>query len=305
MPTIDIVMCTRNGGRFIDAQMQSFAEQDHRDWRLWVSDDGSSDDTLEKVAAFAAAHPQREVMVFNGPQQGAAANFLSVLGRPELAGAWVAFSDQDDVWFSDKLSRAVSALSATSPAIYAARCTLTDADLVPLSLLPLHLRPYGFGNALVQNVLGGNTIVLPPQVTDLLRASVGAARSAKVAFHDWWMYQMATGAGMPVHFDNTPAVFYRQHAHNVIGAGPGGSNKMARFRMLRSRQYAEWIGKNLTALKELQDLLTPQNASLLNRFDQWRDKGQMVRGAPQSLGLYRQTVAGNLILRGLARSGRL
>lgn len=305
MPMIDIVMCTRNGGAFIEAQMQSFVDQDHCDWRLWVSDDGSSDDTLAKVDAFIAAHPERDVTVLEGPQEGCAANFLSVLARPELEGAWIAFADQDDVWFPDKLSRAVKALIDVPTAIYAARCLLTDADLTPLSPLPLHRRPYGFGNALVQNVLGGNTIVLPPTVTDLVRASVPAAQSADIAFHDWWMYQVATGAGMAVCFDNEPAVYYRQHARNVIGAGPGGSNKMARFRLLRSRCYADWISNNLTGLKEVEHLLMPHNATMLNRFIDWRDKRRFARMAPQSLGLYRQTPAGNLILRGLARSGRV
>jgi len=54
-----------------------------------------------------------------GPKRGAAANFLSLLRRaPERTpeGHWLAFSDQDDVWLPDKLSRGIAALEALEDA---------------------------------------------------------------------------------------------------------------------------------------------------------------------------------------------
>lgn len=303
MPTLDIVMCTYNGAAFIDAQLQSFVDQTHADWRLWVSDDHSTDATRDKITAFAQAHPDRRIHVVDGPGQGSAVNFLSVVARSELAGAWVAFSDQDDVWFPDKLSRAVAMLRATPNAVYAARTLHTDAELNVTKGSPRHRRPYGFGNALVQNVLGGNTMVIPPGMTDILRQSLHAAQLANVQFHDWWVYLVATGVGATIINDAEPALYYRQHADNIMGAAVDG--KLSRLQMLRSREYAGWIDRNVSALDALTPLLTPDNAALLARFCAWRTKPALLRRAPQAVGLYRQTLAGNAVLRALARIGRI
>ena len=50
MPDIAILLCTYNGARFLPAQLASLAAQSFRQWRLFVSDDGSNDDTLAIVA---------------------------------------------------------------------------------------------------------------------------------------------------------------------------------------------------------------------------------------------------------------
>jgi Glycosyl transferase family 2 len=174
-------MCTLNGAAYLPAQLQSFVDQVHEDWALWVSDDGSLDETRAVLDQFAAAHPGRDVRIVTGPGQGVAANFLTLLADPALpSGATVAFADQDDVWLPHKLAHALRGLDrivATpgQPAVYASRTLLTDARLQVRGLSPYHRRAPGFGNALVQNVLGGNSIVLNPAAVALLRRTVPLA----------------------------------------------------------------------------------------------------------------------------------
>jgi glycosyltransferase involved in cell wall biosynthesis len=50
-PQVAILMCTFNGERFLTAQLESILAQTHKNWVLWVSDDGSSDQTLEILKA--------------------------------------------------------------------------------------------------------------------------------------------------------------------------------------------------------------------------------------------------------------
>ena len=306
VPTVNILLCTHNGGAFLDAQLQSFRDQDHDDWRLWVSDDGSTDDTRQKITAFARAHPNREVRLVDGPNQGFAANFLSLLARAELVGSWVSFADQDDVWMPHKLSRAVTKLTNVEMdlAVYASRTLETDPELTVIGPSPRHARPYGFGNALVQNVLGGNTIVTPPITTDILRETIAAAQLANVPFHDWWVYLVATGAGAHVVNDLKPGVLYRQHKGNVLGASL--ANRTIRLKMLKEYTYAGWIDRNMAALMAITPMLNRENKVMLAAFSKWRDRPLIKRHqSPQSLGLYRQTRAGDVMLRVIARMGRL
>ena len=73
---VRILLATRNGARYLQAQLDSYLAQDHADWALWVSDDHSSDGSWEMLEAFRAAHPDREIVLRRGPGKGSAANFL-------------------------------------------------------------------------------------------------------------------------------------------------------------------------------------------------------------------------------------
>ena len=314
-------MCTLNGATYLPAQLQSLVDQTHQDWGLWVSDDGSSDDTRAVLDRFARAHPGRDVRIGAGPGQGVAANFLSLLADPALPpGATVAFADQDDVWLPHKLTHALCGLGrivATpgQPAVYASRTLLTDAQGQVRGTSPYHRRPPGFGNALVQNILGGNSIVLNPAAVELLRRTLpfalqGQGKGQGVPFHDWWVYLVLTGAGGAVLNDLRPGLLYRQHQANVLGTSGGLRAGLARLGQITSGTYADWIGRNIAALQAMSallapDVLTPDHRTMLDRFAALRAAGTLTTQALRELGIYRQTAGGDRLLRVLARIGRL
>src|SRR4029079_13849861 len=77
IPLVTILMCTFNGARFLPAQLASIEQQSHWNWRLIVSDDGSSDATLAIIHHFAE-RVSRPVEVRHSPRCGPAANFISL-----------------------------------------------------------------------------------------------------------------------------------------------------------------------------------------------------------------------------------
>lgn len=197
-PHIAIALASYNGAAHLDAQLQSIAGQDHDNWSLWVSDDGSSDATCAIVTSFAAAHPERQVTLLQGPGAGSTRNFMALIDRVVEGLGQVpdrlAFCDQDDIWLPGKLTRALGMLpdDGSTPALYGARTRLVDDDLTPRGLSPLFCRPPGFANALVQSLAGGNTMLLNAAATALLRQ---AGTQLRVVTHDWWAYQLVSGAG--------------------------------------------------------------------------------------------------------------
>ena len=127
---VAILLGTWNGGPYLLPQLQSFAAQTHANWRLYVSDDGSSDETLAVIARFAATVPQ-PVEVIAGPRRGFAANFLGLARNPAIQGDYFALSDQDDIWHPDKLERAVAWMATApddEPALYFSRTALIEAN---------------------------------------------------------------------------------------------------------------------------------------------------------------------------------
>ncbi|WBL33152.1 glycosyltransferase family 2 protein [Sinirhodobacter sp. HNIBRBA609] len=305
-PHVAILMAVRNGARHLPAQLDSIAGQEHTNWTLIVSDDGSRDGSSEIISGFAQRG--HRVICLDGPQQGAGANFLSLVRRMQghvPATSWLAFADQDDVWLPDRLSRGIAALEGIAgPALYCSRTWITDERLEHRRISLPRPRPLGFRNALVQNVAAGNTILLNPAGARL--ASAAAPEAGRVIMHDWWIYQLMSGAGAQLVHDDRPSLLYRQHAGNEIGANDGAGAKLSRLGQLLAGHYRQWNGVNVVALSASAHRLTPENRALLAGFAAvrcapfWRRPGALWR-----LGLYRQSPASTAVLWLAAMLGRL
>lgn len=310
---IRIVMATCNGAAHLSAQLDSFAAQTHDDWALMVADDGSGDATPELLAGWGRANPGRLAWSGPGPGRGVAANFLTLLARAaqDAPQAALAFSDQDDVWLPQKLACARDWLLANGadrgvPLIWTCRTVLTDHALAPLGESRQFPQPPGFGNALVQNILAGNTMVLSPAAARAVAATVDSALATGVPYHDWWVYQVLTGIGAGVRCEPAPLVLYRQHDSNMLGHHGPVRGRLRRLGLVARRDYSAWIDANLAALRRHETMLTPPARLMLRAFMQARRRGgPALAAALPRLGLHRQTPQGDRMLRLMALSGRL
>ena len=297
-PHVAILLAVYNGGDFLSDQLQSIAAQEYQSWQVLASDDGSKDKSRDILGEFAAAHP---AICLSGPGAGAAGNFLSLIRRtPEIApaGHWMAFCDQDDVWLPDKLSRGIAALGDSEdprPSLYCSRSWITDTVLGQRRLSAARPRPPSFRNALVQNVASGNTILLNPAATRLVEEA--AQKIERVVVHDWWVYQLITGAGGRVVHDDTPTLLYRQHDVNQIGSNDTRLARLRRIRQLLEGHFRDWNEINIAALSRLEEYLTPENQEILAEFVAMRRGPMPARLARLwRLGLYRQSTISTFAL---------
>ncbi len=284
---VTIVMATLNGAAHLPAQLASIARQAHP-WRLFVSDDGSSDATLEILVDFARHH---SVTVVQGPGRGtAAANFMSALCHPALPAGPVALADQDDVWFAGRLSRAMRHLAgASGPALYGSESVLTDDRLVPLRRSRSGpLRP-GFGNALCQNLFGGHTIVMNAPALDLIRR---AGPPLGIAYHDWWIYQLIAGAEGKLLLDPRPTARYRQHQGNSLGGLSGRSGSLRRLAMVLSGRWRADMRAQARALNAVRPLLLPAAQARLDGYLAAASFGPARAVGVQRAGVVRSSRAG-------------
>lgn len=304
-PAIAVLMATFNGAAHLAAQLDSIAAQSLPPRWLVISDDGSTDGTLDLLRDFAARHPALAVTVLQGPRRGAAANFLHLLAHAAEGAEFVALSDQDDVWLPGKLAEGVAMLrGATLPALLGTRTLVCDESLGAAHPSPLWRRPFSFAHALVQSFAGGNTMMLNRAAIDL--AAAAAAEAGQVVMHDWWLYQIISGAGGRVVFDATPQLYYRQHGANQIGANRGPIAKLHRLRALLRGDFRRWNGINARALMASAHRLTPENRAILKDFIRLRGMTLAARIAGfRRLRLYRQGPAGTASLWLAVALGRL
>lgn len=296
-PCVHILLAAFEGARFIQDQLDSIARQSHPHWTLTISDDGSTDHTMAICEAFAQAHPEHRIRLLRGPGRHSTANFFHLIESVEVGDPsdLLAFCDQDDVWLEHKLSRGIAALAALAvkpgqPALYGARTRLVDEHLHPIGMSRLPVRPLGFGNALLQNVASGNTMLFNTELLRILRR----IRPEHAVLHDWTAYQAVTGCGGLMHFDPEPCLLYRQHSGNLIGSQGRSWDKVLRVGMLFRGRYRTWGDMTEAAMEDIHSELRPQARTLLRNF-------QTMRRSPHALGrvragwssgLWRQTRSG-------------
>lgn len=242
-----IAMATFNGEAYIREQLNSLAGQSLLPYELVVCDDGSSDRTLDILQEFEkeALFPVR---IYRNPSRlGFADNFLQAASK--CSGEWVAFCDQDDIWFSEKLVTVNEAIEHSS-----ASDLMLVTHSVQMASEDLSLRNGGQPRSRKDRIAGLNTWSAAalggvnklrshkdrtlgpnchpgfwglPGFTCVFRRELVACFDWKVRprsyhgnypsqFHDNWICMLANALGS-VHHIAKPLVIYRRHDAALTG----------------------------------------------------------------------------------------
>lgn len=303
---VAVLMCTYNGAQHLSEQLDSIRKQGLNQIDVWVSDDGSSDNTIELLKHYQKDWDKGRFEIKTGPKKGFAANFLSLICDTSIVADYYAYSDQDDIWELDKLTRSINRLRESGvhiPALYCSRTKLVAAcgrDLKRSS--PRFSRKPSFANAIVQSIAGGNTMVMNNKAREL----VLRAGRRKIISHDWWTYMLVSGAGGTITYDTSPSVQYRQHDNNEIGTNLTWRARFIRIKSVINGRFCEWNDINTTALKNNRHLLNDHNKRILDAFMAARKSSGIKRMyLIMKSGVYRQTVIGNFALLTAALLNRL
>lgn len=261
---VNVLLPTYNGARYLREQLQSIEIQTLPVARITFRDDGSTDGSDALVREWAAGRPN--VRWLQGPRLGAANSFFTLLDSCGDECDYFAFADQDDVWFPDKIERAVFCLGCRGteePAMYCSRAEYVDESLghIGYSRIP---KKVDFMNALVENIVIGCTVVLNRSARNLLRRRL----PQKALMHDWWCYLVLSGLGEIV-FDERPGIKYRQHAGNVVGGTSSRIELVRRgiARFVKSSPGAKPLSDQAIEFREcFADSLTQQKRRAIDRF---------------------------------------
>ncbi|AWI25063.1 glycosyl transferase [Flavobacterium pallidum] len=103
-PVVSIITPSYNSASFITQTIRSVQEQTFLHWELLITDDCSTDDTVEIINAFIKADSR--IKLFTLPQNagpGVARNH----SLNHAAGKYIAFLDSDDLWKPEKLEKQI------------------------------------------------------------------------------------------------------------------------------------------------------------------------------------------------------
>lgn len=263
-----IAVCTYNGERFLQEQLDSLLRQTQRPDQIVIRDDVSSDGTLDILRAFVPVAEAMGIMVdlqVNPENVGYRLNFDGALRA--CTGEVIFLCDQDDVWHADKLGRFCAEFERR-PDLLAlhsdARLIDGEGRVLPKSLfeslgigshqLRMMHRGDALGLLLKRKLVTGAAMAIHRQLLD-----DALPLPATEWVHDAWLVTLAAMTGR---VDSLPEslVDYRLHGGNQLGLG--GNDPLPRSAR-RKLQLQSELKQSEMLIERAKVLVVPESAMAL------------------------------------------
>lgn len=217
-------MCTYNGGEFLALQLESIAAQTVAPDELVVCDDRSTDATLEVLERFRERAPFPVRLFVNPATLRPAQNFAKCISLCE--GDVIVLTDQDDLWFPDRVERTREAFRSNP----AATVVYSDAPLIGQQGETLNRSIYSSLPVRAEDAerlqRGGDLLGVLTRYSVLCGATMAFRASLRdvalpvpqLWMHDEWIALIGNALGPAVRLPS-PVMEYRQHANQELGTG--------------------------------------------------------------------------------------
>lgn len=218
--TVDILMCTYNGEKYIEQQIHSILNQTYTDFRLIIVDDISKDRTVSIIKEMMQ-HDHRIELNQNTTNLGYFNNFLHSLDY--VSSDYLFFSDQDDCWVKDKIEKQLTDLMQEDEAVlmsfsnsyllydevnaHTSYETKRDADKIKTyysTAIELALR----------NIVAGHTILMRTQSLPWIKERMSLLKDKQHLYFDYVLTLLLLEQGKIKYFDES-LVYFRQHPEST------------------------------------------------------------------------------------------
>lgn len=215
MKKILVIMATYNGEKYLPEQLESILGQSNVEVSILVRDDGSSDGTRALLDKYQS---EGKLKWYTGEHLNVTKGYFDLMKKAaDCQVDYIAFSDQDDVWDSDKLYIAAKSLDSVEksiPALYYCGQRLVDGELNPIADHKLNSRRT-LTTRFVLSDFAGCTGVFNKALLD----EVVKFEPEYMLMHDTWILKVCLCLGGRVFVDTEPHMDYRQHGGNTVGLG--------------------------------------------------------------------------------------
>lgn len=218
LPKVAVLMSTYNGSAWVVEQINSIMSQENVEIKLIIRDDGSTDDTINLLKSLNLSN----TTIIEGENIGASNSFSEMLKNCiPLEYPYIAFSDQDDVWYPKKLINAIQMLLTSRVNFYfSSRHIVRNNSCKIIRTIPSHKITPTVYNSIFENPAAGCTTVLTGEGAKMY----GSIKRPHPIPFDFWIYLLAVW-NFDVVFDPNAQIQYRIHENNSVGL-PGNLSRL-------------------------------------------------------------------------------
>lgn len=223
MKSISVLLATYNSSLYLRAQLDSLFSQTNQDFKLFVRDDNSTDCTLEILKEYQKRYLGRVYIIDNqGRSLRAYNNFVELLSK--VNSDYYMFCDHDDIWLPNKIQISLNRMleleskNPNIPIVVHTDMKVVDQNLNVIcdsfwkysNLLPDHTK---FEEMVLCNSANGCAMMFNDKAKTVALPNVSFA-----TMHDMLVNQSVAASNGIISAIKIPAVLYRQHIDNVVGA---------------------------------------------------------------------------------------
>lgn len=241
MPKVAILLATYNGKSFIKKQVDTILNQKDIDVTIYVSDDLSTDGTLEYLQK---TYPDNNIVYLPSSQKfgGAAMNFYRLIKDVDFNKFdFISLSDQDDIWNENKIIHSINSIIERDVDIYSSNVTaFWENGKEVLINKSQEQKKY---DHLFSSAGPGCTYVMKKDfLSEFKKVLIKKETSLNdIDLHDWLLYAFARINNYKWYVDNNTTMLYRQHATNEFGANSGFKAFKSRWNKARNGWYRSQI----------------------------------------------------------------
>ena len=242
--SIAVLLAAFNGMEWIEEQVASISSQKNTSIQIFISVDLSNDKTYEWCQNLARNNSYIKVLPYGERFGGAAKNFYRLIRDVDFSYFdYIALSDQDDIWDSDKLHHAISVIEKDNLDGYSGNVIAFWSDgqerLVKKNF-PQKRFDYFFEAA-----GPGCTYVFKQQAIQKFKKFLikNWTKVNLVELHDWMIYAYFRSQGMKWKIDSKSLMRYRQHDNNQVGLNYGLKAYLIRSKKIKAKWYRNEVQK--------------------------------------------------------------
>jgi len=226
-PKVCVLLASYNGESHIEEQIHCILNQIDVDIDLYVSDDSSSDTTNIILKNIASKFNNIKVSILD-KNIGAARNFYYLIANAPTKYDYFSLSDQDDIWFHDKLIHAIKVLEKTDSFGYSSDFFYTSKKkTIKYFKKSYPQKKYDF---LFEAPGPGCSFLIKKELFFSLKKFILSNNLLNnFKWHDWLIYSFARKQGFKWIIDDNAKFIYRQHYSNLVGVHSGFKASYERF----------------------------------------------------------------------------
>ena len=204
MSNISVCIATYNGEKYIRQQLGSILGQIGESDEIIISDDSSSDRTVEIIKTF----DDKRIRLFeNNRFHSPAYNFENALEK--ATGDIIFLSDQDDIWLENKVKIMIGLLQQYELVVSDCIVINENEDIFQESFFKIRGSKKGLLNNFVKNSYMGCCMAFNRRILD-----IALPFPDNLPMHDMWIGMIGELYGK-TYFCDQKLVKYRRHEHSV------------------------------------------------------------------------------------------
>jgi len=266
---ISVVMCTYNGEHYLEEQLNSILSQSYPASEIMIVDDCSSDQTWDILLKYKEQYPDLFCCERNSKNVGYHINFVEALQK--ASGDFIAISDQDDIWKSDKLEVMIQNIGDNFLLVSNSQVVDIYGKTIGKLYEKMNIQDFSLEKLIWENCIYGHSCMIHRTVVSLLYSCRG------LSSHDYTIALICSSFGSIAVIDqelqqwrrhSEATTWHSQHANNESTKRRSGVYKaIAAFVSLLILRKSVIVKDGFLKINEILDSLSDENG-LTSNFEE-------------------------------------